>query len=67
MANASSSARNRAGCAQFRDATGGCGRRSAGIVRHTYEIGPGRFSIRKEVQFEGAGEFLERNRYVWTR
>ncbi|HEY8265663.1 MAG TPA: ABC-type transport auxiliary lipoprotein family protein [Steroidobacteraceae bacterium] len=37
------------------------------IVRHTYEIGPGRFSIRKEVQFEGAGEFLERNRYVWTR
>lgn len=28
---------------------------------------PGRFSIRKEVQFEGTREFLERNRYDWTR
>ena len=37
------------------------------LLRHTYAIAADRFSIRKEVRFEGTSEFLERYRYYWTR
>jgi len=33
----------------------------------TYLIGGSRASIRKEVMYEGAAEYFERNEYAWTR
>lgn len=35
--------------------------------RYTYLLGAKSFSIKKEVRYEGAGDFFERNQYSWTR
>ena len=37
------------------------------LLRFTYLLGPTSFSIRKEVKYEGASEFFERNEYSWRR
>ncbi len=37
------------------------------LFRFTYLIGAKTFSIRKEVRYEGAAEFFERNEYSWRR
>lgn len=37
------------------------------LFRFTYLIGAKSFSIKKEVRYEGTSEFIERNRYEWTR
>ena len=36
-------------------------------IRSTYLIGPRSFSIKKEVRYDDAQEYIERNRYEWTR
>jgi hypothetical protein len=36
-------------------------------IRHTYSIGATSFSIRKEVRYDDAKEYIERNRYEWAR
>lgn len=35
--------------------------------RFTYLIGPGKFSVMKEVRVEGSDSFFERNTYSWNR
>jgi len=37
------------------------------LFRYTYTISATNFSIKKEVRYEGAQEFIERNQYVWKR
>lgn len=37
------------------------------LFRFTYLVGAKSFSIRKEVRYEGASEFFERNEYSWKR
>lgn len=37
------------------------------LFRFTYLIDPKNFSIKKEVRYEGALEFIERNQYSWSR
>jgi len=37
------------------------------LFRFTYLVGAASFSIRKEVRYEGAADFFERNQYSWTR
>ena len=37
------------------------------LFRYTYMISGTNFSIKKEVRYEGAQEFIERNQYVWKR
>lgn len=37
------------------------------VFRHTYLLNAKSFSIKKDVRYEGAGEFFERNQYSWTR
>ena len=37
------------------------------LFRYTYLISAKIFSIKKEVRYEGAQEFFERNEYSWTR
>ena len=37
------------------------------VFRYTYLISAKRFSIRKEVRYEGGTEFFERNQFSWTR
>lgn len=37
------------------------------MFRYTYLIGSKSFTIKKEVRYEGATEFLERNQYLWKR
>ena len=39
----------------------------AATLRYTYLIGSKSFSIRKEVRYEGATEYIERNEYRWER
>ena len=36
-------------------------------IRYTYSIGATSFSIKKGVRYEDAQEYIERNRYEWTR
>jgi hypothetical protein len=36
-------------------------------IRYTYSIGATSVSIKKEVRYEDAQEYIERNRYEWTR
>jgi hypothetical protein len=37
------------------------------LFRYTYLIGASSFSVKKEVRYEGASEFFERNVYSWSR
>lgn len=37
------------------------------LIRHTYLIGKNQFVIRKEVQFEGASEWIKRNEFSYER
>jgi len=37
------------------------------LFRFTYLLGSKSFSIKKEVRYEGAADFIERNQYSWTR
>ena len=37
------------------------------LIRHTYQISPASFSIRKEVRYGAEEEFLQRNEYRWQR
>jgi hypothetical protein len=37
------------------------------LFRYTYLIGAQSFSLKKEVRYEGVGEFFERNEYSWKR
>jgi hypothetical protein len=37
------------------------------LIRHTYQIQPRSFSIRKEVRYTGTAAFLQRNEYRWER
>lgn len=37
------------------------------VFRFTYLLGKNNFSIKKEVQYEGANEFFVRSEYVWKR
>ncbi len=37
------------------------------LFRYTYSINSSRFSVKKEVRYEGATEFFERNVYSWSR
>jgi len=37
------------------------------LFRYTYIIGATTFSIKKEVRYEGAEEYIERNQYDWKR
>lgn len=39
----------------------------AALLRLTYLLGAKSFSIKKEVKYEGAGEFILRNEYSWKR
>lgn len=36
-------------------------------IRREYRIGPGEFSIRKLVKYEGEGDFFQRHEYRWKR
>jgi hypothetical protein len=37
------------------------------LLRRSYLLGATRLSIKKEVRYDGAGEFFERNEYSWSR
>ncbi len=37
------------------------------LFRFTYLLSDTKFSIKKEVRYEGTTEYFERNEYVWTR
>ena len=37
------------------------------IIRHTYTLSNKRFSIKKEVKFEGTTEWIKRNEYNYSR
>ena len=37
------------------------------LIRHTYEIEPTRFSLKKEVRYDGSSQYFERNEYRWQR
>lgn len=37
------------------------------VFRYTYLVNAKSFSIKKEVRYEGAAEFFERNEYSWKR
>lgn len=37
------------------------------LFRYTYLLGAKSLSIKKEVRYEGASEFFERNEYSWKR
>ncbi len=37
------------------------------LIRSTYLIQPGQFTLTKDVQFEGDAAFIERNQYRWSR
>lgn len=39
----------------------------AALFRYTYLISASSFSVKKEVRYEGAEEFFERNVYSWSR
>ena len=37
------------------------------LIRHTYRIEPGNFSIKKEVRYDDTNQYLVRNEYQWAR
>lgn len=45
----------------------GTDNKKAAMLRYTYLISATAFSIRKEIKYDGAAEFFERNEYSWKR
>ncbi|MFZ4795185.1 MAG: hypothetical protein ACOYLN_13745 [Blastocatellia bacterium] len=45
----------------------GTDNRRKALIRHTYEIEPTRFSLKKEVRYDGSSQYFERNEYRWQR